>query len=71
MLELATLLHLNRNLNMDTGQQKQMGHGKYGGWNGSIVKISYWVDLAQLLAGIKKQPQKCLRVVTISQKDRV
>ena len=30
-----------------------ISHGKYLGWNGITVEISYWADLAQLWAGKK------------------
>ena len=29
--------------------------GKYRGWNGNILEISCWADLAQPLAGIKNR----------------
>ena len=38
-------------------------HGKYRGWNGSTIKISYWADLARPTAGIKNSPKNLCRQV--------
>ena len=41
-------------------------HGKYRGWNGSTVEISFWADLDRQSAGIKNSPKNlCSHVIFI------